>query len=251
MGVKRNIGELSRDKRRKRKVHPTILIISEGKDTEVNYFKEFNFKYVNVDIKIADKNSAGKNKSRKTDPSHLVDKAIDYIEHKYDINEDDGDSVWCLIDVDLNYKNPDSINQRVEELERAYKKTKDYEKERKQIINLGISNPCFEIWYLLHYIYTTANLKDYDAVKNKLVKETSLKDYEKNKCINSLLHDKTSEAIKNSVKLKDYHESLGRILTNFKESSSILNAKDIIEGNPYTNVWELIKYIEDLNQMHS
>jgi hypothetical protein len=247
MGVKRNIGELSRDKRRKRKVKPTILIISEGKDTEVNYFKEFNLKYVNVDIKIADKNSAGKNKSRKTDPSHLVDKAIDYIEHKYDISKEDGDSVWCLIDVDLNYKNPDPINQRIEELERAYKKTKDYEKERKKIINLGISNPCFELWYLLHYIYTTGNLKNYDTVKNKLVKETLLKDYEKNKCINSLLHDKTAEAIKNSVKLKTHHESLGRILINFKESSSIFNARDIIESNPYTNVWELVKYIEELN----
>ncbi|MGH4118108.1 RloB family protein [Clostridium sp.] len=251
MGVKRTIGDLSRDKRRKRKVHPTILIVSEGKDTEVNYFKEFNLKYVNVDIKIADKNSAGKNKSRKTDPSHLVDKAIDYIEHKYDINEDDGDSVWCLIDVDLNYNNPNSMNQRVAELERAYTKTKDYEKERKKNINLGISNPCFEVWYLLHYIYTTANLRNYDTVKNKLVRETPLKDYEKNKCINSLLHDKIAQAISNSIRLKSYHESLGRTLMNFKESSSIFNVKDIIEANPYTNVWELIKYIEDLNQIHS
>ncbi len=247
MGVKRTIGDLSRDKRRKRKVHPTILIISEGKDTEVNYFKEFNLKHVNVDIKIADKNSAGKNKSRKMDPSHLVDKAIDYIEHKYDINEDDGDSVWCLIDVDLNYNSPNATNQRVAELERAYKKTKDYEKEGKTIINLGISNPCFEIWYLLHYIYTTANLKNYDAVKNKLVKETLLKDYEKNKCINSLLHDKTAEAIKNSVKLKAHHESLGKTLMNFKNNSPVFNVKDIIESNPYTNVWELVEYIEELN----
>ncbi|MBW9154520.1 RloB family protein [Clostridium estertheticum] len=249
MGVKRNIGELSRDKRRKRRVKPTILIISEGKDTEVNYFKEFNLKYVNVDIKIADKNSAGKNKSRKTDPSHLVDKAIDYIDHKYDITCDDGDSVWCLIDVDLNYKNPDTINQRVEEIEKAYKKANNYEKERKKVINLGISNPCFEIWYLLHYIYTTANLKNYNAVKNKLVKETPLKDYEKNKCINSLLHDKTAEAIKNSVKLKAHHESLGKTLMDFKKSSSMLNVKDIIESNPYTNVWELVEYIEQLNLM--
>ncbi|MBU3159521.1 RloB family protein [Clostridium frigoris] len=249
MGVKRNIGELSRDKRRKRRVKPTILIISEGKDTEVNYFKEFNLKYVNVDIKVADKNSAGKNKSRKTDPSHLVDKAIDYMDHKYDITCDDGDSVWCLIDVDLNYKNPDTINQRVEEIEKAYKKAKNYEKQRKKVINLGISNPCFEIWYLLHYIYTTANLKNYNAVKNKLVKETPLKDYEKNKCINSLLHDKTAEAIKNSVKLKAHYESLGKILMDFKKSSSLLNVKDIIESNPYTNVWELVEYIEQLNLM--
>lgn len=84
MGIKRNIGEISREKRRKRKVKPLILIVSEGKDTEINYFKQFNYKYVNVDVKPVDKNSAGKNKSRKTDPVNLVDKAIEYIDNKYD-----------------------------------------------------------------------------------------------------------------------------------------------------------------------
>lgn len=76
MAIRKNIGELSREGRKKRKIRPTILIISEGKDTEVNYFKECNGKYVNVDIKLADKASVGKNKSRKTDPINLVEKAI-------------------------------------------------------------------------------------------------------------------------------------------------------------------------------
>ncbi|WP_242835976.1 hypothetical protein [Clostridium sp. DL-VIII] len=48
-----------------------------------------------MDVKPVDKNSAGKNKSRKTDPSNLVDKAIEYIDNKYDINKEDGDRVWC------------------------------------------------------------------------------------------------------------------------------------------------------------
>ena len=59
--------------------------------------------------------------------------------------------------------------------------------------------------------------------------------------------DKIAEAIKKSVKLKYYHESLGRSLMDFGKSSSMLNLKDIIESNPYTNVWELVKYIEALN----
>ena len=120
MGIKRNIGEVSREKRRKRKVKPLILIVSEGKDTEINYFKQFNDKYVNVDVKPIDKNSAGKNKSRKTDPSNLVDKAIGYIDNKYDINEEDGDRVWCLMDVDLNYNNPNPIESRAQEIQKAY-----------------------------------------------------------------------------------------------------------------------------------
>nr|WP_251862461.1 RloB domain-containing protein [Clostridium sp. Marseille-Q2269] len=27
-----------------------------------------------------------------------------------------------------------------------------------------MSNPCFEFWYLLHFEYTTANLKNYSSV---------------------------------------------------------------------------------------
>ena len=208
MAVKRNIGELSRDRRPKRKVKPTILIITEGKDTEVNYFKEFNQKYVNVDVKLADKNSVGKNKSRKTDPSNLVDKAIEYTDNKYDINEADGDRIWCLIDVDLNYNNPDPIAKRVEEIQKAYKKAKSYEKNKKKSINLGISNPCFEVWYLLHYVYTTANFKNYDAIKERLEKDTPLKGYEKNKNVYAIMHDKTKEAISNCERLKSHHEEL-------------------------------------------
>lgn len=34
MAIRKNIGELSREGRKNRKIRPTILIISEGKDTE-------------------------------------------------------------------------------------------------------------------------------------------------------------------------------------------------------------------------
>lgn len=248
MGLRRNIGELSRDKRPKRKIKPTVLIISEGKDTEVNYFKEFNLKYVNVDVKIADKNSTGKNKSRKTDPSNLVEKAIEYIQTKYDINEEDGDRVWCLIDVDLNYENTDPVKQRTEEIEKAYKIARDFQKQKKKVIYFGLSNPCFELWYLLHYSYTTANLKNYNAVKDKLEKNTPLKDYEKSKCVHSIIHDKTSEGIINAERLKAHHQSAGRTLMNTNKKIVELNIKNIVESNPYTNISELVKYIEEINK---
>lgn len=248
MAVKKIIGETSREKRKKRKIRPTILIISEGKDTEVNYFKEFNMKHINIDIKIADGNSVGKNKSRKTDPSNLVDKAIEYMEYKYDINEKDGDRVWCLIDVDLNYNNPDPINQRIIELEKAHKKAISYAKKSQKNIHLGISNPCFELWYFLHFKYTTAYLKNYDAVKSKLKSETPIKDYEKNKCIYNLLEDKMSEAIKNGEKLKAYHKNNGKNFTDIELDFFNLNIKNVVESNPYTNVVDLIKYIKEINK---
>lgn len=244
MGIKRNIGEVSREKRRKRKVNPLVLIVSEGKDTEVNYFKQFNQKYVNVDVKPVDKNSTGKNKSRKTDPSNLVDKAIEYIDNKYDINEEDGDRVWCLMDVDLNYNNPDPIESRTQEIQRAYTKVENYKKKSKIKINLGLSNPCFEIWYLLHYKYTTANFKNYDAVKERIEKETLLKEYEKNKSIYSIIHDQTAIALRNCEKLRNYHEDLGKNMSDI----NLNNINDIIKSNPYTNVDILVGYIETLNE---
>lgn len=244
MGIKRNIGEISREKRRKRKVKPLVLIVSEGKDTEINYFKQFNHKYVNVDVKPIDKNSAGKNKSRKTDPSNLVDKAIEYIDNKYDINEEDGDRVWCLMDVDLNYNNPNPVESRTQEIQKAYKKVEDYKKKSKVKINLGLSNPCFEIWYLLHYKYTTANLKNYDAIKERIEKDTPLKEYEKNKSVYLTIHDQTASAIMNCEKLRKYHEDLGKNILDI----NVNNIKNIIKSNPYTNVDLLVGYIEKLNE---
>ena len=214
MGIKRNVGEVSREKRIKRKVKPLILIVSEGKDTEINYFKNFNHKYVNVDIKPVDKNSTGKNKSRKTDPVNLVDKAIEYIDNKYDINEADGDRVWCLMDVDLNYNNHNPVESRAQEFHRAYKKTEDYKKKSKVKINFGLSNPCFEVWYLVHYKYTTANLKNYNALKERLEKDTSINEYEKNKSIYSIIHDETSVAIMNSEKLRKHYENLEKDISS-------------------------------------
>lgn len=244
MGIKRNIGEVSREKRRKRKVKPLVLIVSEGKDTEINYFKQFNQKYVNVDVKPVDKNSDGKNKSRKTDPSNLVDKAIEYIDNKYDINEEDGDRVWCLMDVDLNYNNPNPVESRAQEIQKAYTKVENYKKKSKVRINFGLSNPCFEIWYLLHYKYTTANLKNYDAVKEKIEKDTPIGEYEKNKSIYSVVHDQTSTALRNCEKLRKYYEDLGKNISDI----NLNNIKDIIKSNPYTNVDILVGYIEKLNE---
>lgn len=146
--------------------------------------------------------------------------------------------MWCLMDVDLNYNNPNPVESRAQEFQRAYKKIEDYKKESSVKINLGLSNPCFEIWYLMHYKYTTANLKNYDAGKEKIEKDTPLKEYEKNKDVYSIIHDQTSIAIMNCEKLRKYHEDLGKSILDI----NLNNIKDIIKSNPYTNVDLLVGY---------
>lgn len=116
---------------------------------------------------------------------------------------------------------------------------------QKNKIKLGISNPCFELWYLLHFKYTTAYLKDYSSVKNILEKETPLKNYNKNKDIYDLLKDEIPNAIQNGLELREYHERNGKTLSNVNLTKQ--NIKDIVESNPYTNIMDLVQYIEILN----
>lgn len=225
----------------KRKPNPVIVVVCEGKDTEVNYFDYFDSRYARVDVKVADKSSRGKDKGKATDCESLVERAVYFKQNKYYINEEDGDRVWCIFDVDINYNNDNGIQSKITEIEKAKKIAKNNK------IRLGISNPCFELWYLIHFKYTTAYLKDYNAVKSKLESETPIKAYEKNKDIYNLLKDKMNEAIKNGNKLRNHHKEDGKKLVNAESDAANLNVRDIVESNPYTNIIDLIEYIEELN----
>lgn len=128
----------------RRKQNPIIFIVCEGKDTEVSYFKNFNSRYTRVDVRIADKGAIGKNKGKYTDPENIVKKAKNIVlENKDIINEENGDRVWCVFDTDINYNNNNAVQSKVDEINKA----KNIANKHK--IRLGISNPCFELWYLL------------------------------------------------------------------------------------------------------
>lgn len=189
-------------------------------------------------MKIPDKSSKGKNKGKATDPLSLVKKAIEY-KSRMDIDDIDGDRVWCIFDVDINYQNPDAKGTKRKEIEAAYKVA------YKSDIKLGISNPCFEIWYLLHFKYTTGFLLDGDVVKQRL-QATPIKDYKKNKCVYDELKDKMVIAISNTKKLKKHHENLGKHIINVEKDKTKQNINDVVESNPYTNIGDLIEYMESL-----
>lgn len=222
-------GAESSRKKGTRKINPIIVIVCEGKDTEVNYFKNFNSRYTRVDIKVAGKNSTGKNKAKATDPYNLIKLAISQNKN-YDIVESDGDRIWCVFDVDINYNNNNSIQSKIKEIEEAKKLI-----NKKENVNVAISNPCFELWYLLHYEYTTAALKSFNDVEKKL--KSYISDYSKNGDFYNQLVQNIDIAIKNGVNLRKHHESLGKNLSK---------VKDLVESTPYTEVVDLIKYIEKL-----
>ena len=117
MGLKRR-AEKSRESRKKRKTNKLILIICEGKDTETDYFENFNSKYTKVQVKIADKSSKGKNRGKVTDPENLVKKAVKF-KKEYDIEEKNGDRVWCVFDIDINYNNNNAVQSKISEIQKA------------------------------------------------------------------------------------------------------------------------------------
>lgn len=238
MGLKRS-AEKSREKlRKKRNPNPVIVIICEGKDTETTYFDNFNSKYTKVDVRIVDKNSKGKNKGKATDPENLIKKAVIIKNNDYDIEEKDGDRVFCVFDVDINYNNNNALQSKIDEINKAKVLS------NKNHIRLAISNPCFEIWYLLHFEYTTANLKDYDSVKQRLDKY--IEKYDKNKNVYDELKNYLKDAIERCKKLKKHHESLDKNLPNSESDYLKFTAENIVKSNPYTNIGDLIEYMESL-----
>ncbi len=115
-----------------REPKPLILIVCEGEKTEKQYFEGFARVFrTPVDVKIAREHGV---------PMTLVATAKAYKKKAQDAarKEDDEnrayDAVWCVFDVD---EHPQVADAR--------------QMARANGIELAISNPCFELWLLLHF----------------------------------------------------------------------------------------------------
>lgn len=184
-----------------RKERVTFLIVCEGQKTERVYFGRYRER--NSGLIIYTPNSMV------TDPENLVDFTVSQM-NKYAIDFENGDQVWCVFDADGNTK---------ENIEKAQKTANDAK------INLCLSNPCFEIWYLLHYSYFDQRILSTDLQKKI---ETVIPDYDKAKDYFDLLLSKRDIAIKNAVKLNQKQISCGIQLLDVK-------------SNPSTQVVELVQ----------
>ncbi len=211
-------GKIEKRGLRQRKIRPVILIVTEGSQTEPKYFEHFRTRQKNIDIRIVGaRSSAGE-----TDYVSLVRKAIDY-QNKNQISIAKGDSIWVVADGDVNYNNPNPVDNKNQQLQRARKMA------LARGIQIIISNPCFEFWYLMHFQYTTKFLKSYDEVKNILNKY--LPEYEKTTDVYENLKAYTTDAIQRAGKLEQYHQQNGEALPLG------------IAVNPFTEVGKLVEKI--------
>jgi hypothetical protein len=118
-----------------REPYEVVLIVCEGTKTEPNYFNRFRAVYglSNANVRIMP--------GPGSDPMSIVIFAIAEIER-----EEDYDRVYCVFDRDRHTNFDDAI-RRID----------DYVRGTDRRLIAITSVPCFEVWVLLHFQYTTAS----------------------------------------------------------------------------------------------
>ena len=111
-----------------------IVIAAEGKDTERIYFEALAKEYTNprVHVHILKRDEKEQNNSS---PEHVLKQLNDY-EKQYELESDD--ELWLVVDRD---RWTDAMLSNV-----ATQCTQD------QYMHIALSNPCFELWLLLHLV---------------------------------------------------------------------------------------------------
>ena len=203
---KRTFSDKARNKHN-RKEKQMVIITAEGKnETEAKYFNSFRSVGCPYIIKI---HKAG----HVTDPTKLAE-SIRKRWYAEDADSRTGDKAFVIVDLDNNGSKAKEI-QRLE--------------TENNIEEYIVSNPCFEVWYLLHYGFSTRAYIDADAVIRELKKRYP--EYEKTSDMYTVLRDKMHEAITNAEKLEEYYKS--------EE-----HEHPDVSCNPYTDVHKLVKMLE-------
>lgn len=183
---------------------PQILVFVEGERTEDGYFTHWKRRHRGeIIVDIHEFNSG---------PLQLVERAV--AEQRHEVYEarrgrgDPHDEIWCVFDRDSHSKLADAIVLA-----------------GKHGIEVAVSNPCFELWLVLHYQDQTAAI-DGRAVQ-KLARE----------------HLKCGKAL--SPRALD---SLTCRYTDAVERAKLLDRMHAengspARGNPSSDVWKLVERI--------
>lgn len=125
--IKKNRNQQSRD------IKPLILIIAEKSNiTESKHFASFQKWHTNHNFRVLIPGHA-------TDPDDML-QCLENYWIKYGLDETKGDSAYVVLNLDEGSDNTVSINK----LSKKSKHT-----------SFIISNPNFEVWFLIHHCYST------------------------------------------------------------------------------------------------
>lgn len=198
----------------------TVLIVCEDSKSSPDYFAKLRMflRLQPVRVEVCGKQCG-------SDPKSVVDYAVERKKKAIESPVEDGfDEVFCVIDIDIHPK---------KRLCDAIQMARDNQ------INLIISNPCFEYWYILHFektgkTYTNHHepQKDFQEILRGIYKNKRYK-YDKSGCVFfELLYPNTDIAIKNSKEiLRSQHNG----------------ETDLSKCNPSTDVHQVVKRMQEMS----
>ena len=145
---------------------------------------------------------------------------IQYIKDN-DLDQEEKEEVWVVFDFDIN---EDELPQIKQEFNAAI------ELANKHNIKCATSNDSFELWYILHFLFTDmAHRRDW---YNKKLSEILKVKYSKDKKVSIQMYNRLKEhqkiAIRNAKKLEKIHK-----------------AKIPCDKNPYSSVYNLVEALNE------
>lgn len=183
-----------------------FLLCCEGSGTEPGYFTSLANFLRNPLIELIEVEIA---KHETTDPKQIVEQAKRLraaADREANRMHDDNlryDQTWCVFDRDEHVHFDEAINQASDNR-----------------LDLAVSNPCFELWILVHFQAQTGGLTRQDA-RNKV--RNYIPEYDKNISFGEL-KGRTDKAARRASKMESDARESGK-------------ATD----NPTTSVWRLVE----------
>lgn len=196
----RNRNSLIRERREAFRDARLIVIASEGKDTERIYFKALAKEYTNprVHVHILKRSEDEKNNSS---PEHVLEQLNEY-KCQYELEADD--ELWLVTDKDHW---TEAMLSRV-----ATECMQDVS------MHMALSNPCFELWLLLHLV----DVASLTPEEQRLWIENRRKSKSSNPYLKVLLRQK----------MGSYHESAYDVLTLIQHVEVAIERARLLDKNP-------------------
>lgn len=188
-----------------------FYIITNGEQTEYNYFNLLKAKRSVYDVKVIFENA---------DPLGLVQYAQRYVA--------EANQVWCVFDIDDTYKD----KRLVPALKQA----------EENGIKVAYSNIAFEVWLISHFekCKTTLQLKDYVHELDRLLKENG----------RSEIYSKNNEKLLKAYFIPSYKKAMENAKIVYQNYVKEHNAKCPNQRQPIWN-WisstTVYKLVEALN----
>ena len=171
---------LKKQKNSFRQRNRLVIFAAEGHNkTETYYLQDF--------VKDTGKIKLHRSHDASTDPVGMVNGLISTI-RELDFSPSEGDLAFCILDMDRN-------KDKEEQLKKAISLAEKHD------IQIIVSNPCFELWFICHFTKTPRNY----ASSKELLKDMQnyIKDYGKSMDgIYQLTREHLDEAIINAENLE-------------------------------------------------